>query len=226
MGDFLEKRLRHSAMKELMRPPANLGASLLYPQFSHEEAERVADSIKVRVVSSVHVEGLMDARIRTWVQTQSRLVGRDNPLTQFPHRAKTICIFQESSPGDTQLAFALYVQEYGQDCPEDSVNRGSVYISYLDSVPYIQPRRLRTLCYKEVMLGYFAWVRARGFRTCYIWACPPQKGDAYVMHVHPLWHRNPSTERLRKWYNSIFKQARENKIVVRFPCSLSWFGCR
>lgn len=37
---------------------------------------------------------------------------------------------------------------------------------------------LRTLVYHEVLLGYLTYVKARGYTSMFIWACPPlQVGD-------------------------------------------------
>lgn len=218
MTEFLEKRVREASVIELMTRPANAGQALLQPRLTRHEAERIASTLKVRLVSHYKSDGSLEARIKKWVETQCFVANRlpGECVTRFPHRSKAICIFQETSPFETILCFTLYVQEYGLECPSVSANRGAVYVSYLDSVPYIRPRRLRTVAYRELMQAYFVWVRQRGFDRCYIWACPPQKGDAYVMYCHPPWQRNPSAERLRKWYSTLFKSCRAGGLVVSF----------
>lgn len=83
---------------------------------------------------------------------------------------------------------------YGDDSPEP--NRNRVYISYLDSVNYFAPRRLRTALYHEVLMSYLSFVRLRGFRSAHIWACPPLKGDDYVLFCHPEDQKIPREDRL------------------------------
>ena len=63
-----------------------------------------------------------------------------------------------------------------------------MYIAYLDSVNYFEPAeakaasdvKLRTLVYQELLIGYLADCRRRGFRSAFIWACPPRK----VLSLH------------------------------------------
>mmetsp|Transcript_18459 Transcript_18459/g.22678 ORF Transcript_18459/g.22678 Transcript_18459/m.22678 type:complete len:349 (+) Transcript_18459:791-1837(+) len=58
------------------------------------------------------------------------------------------------------------------------------------------------------------WVKARGFRYIYIWACPPQRGDAYIIYCHPKWQRTPSAERLRKWYGEMIEQCKAAGVII------------
>ncbi|CAK8998039.1 Histone acetyltransferase p300 (p300 HAT) (E1A-associated protein p300) (Histone butyryltransferase p300) (Histone crotonyltransferase p300) (Protein 2-hydroxyisobutyryltransferase p300) (Protein lactyltransferas p300) (Protein propionyltransferase p300), partial [Durusdinium trenchii] len=124
---------------------------------------------------------------------------------------KTVLVFQRIHGVDV-MVFVLYVQEYPRNCPMP--NRGKVYISYLDSVAFMEPSSIRTSVYQQVLISYMAWVKARGFEYCYIWACPPQRGDAYIMFCHPKWQRSPGVERLRKWYGEIVDTCKKQGTVV------------
>ena len=46
------------------------------------------------------------------------------------------------------ILFGMYLYEYGHTCPQPNQRR--VYVSYLDSVYYFNPRQYRTLVYHEV----------------------------------------------------------------------------
>ena len=94
-------------------------------------------------------------------------------------RAQVILLFQCIDGVDTCL-YALYMQEYGDDCP--APNRKWIYLSYLDSIKYMRPDNvesarpglaLRTLVYHQIIISYLAYVKARGFTSMFIWACPP-----------------------------------------------------
>jgi hypothetical protein len=65
--------------------------------------------------------------------------------------------------------FALYVQEYGDDCAEPS--RRCAYLSYLDSVKYLEPQQLRTEVYHEIIIAYLDDLRTRGFNQITLWSC-------------------------------------------------------
>lgn len=135
----------------------------------------------------------------------------------FSFRSRCIFLFQELDGVDV-LIYAMFVQEYGSDCPEP--NRRKLYIAYLDSVHYFRPRRLRTLVYHELILAYLEYSRRSGFTSAYIWACPPpNKRDDYILHCHPEDQRVPSADRLRKWYHDMIKRGCKQRIIVG-SCSL------
>lgn len=92
---------------------------------------------------------------------------------------QVILLFQCIDGVDTCL-YALYMQEYGDDCP--APNRKWVYLSYLDSIKYMRPENvdssrpriaLRTLVYHQIIISYLHYIKARGFTSMFIWACPP-----------------------------------------------------
>ena len=81
---------------------------------------------------------------------------------QFPYRARALFAFEEIDGVDVCF-FGMHTQEFGSDCPHPNKNR--IYLSYLDSVFFFQPRHLRTSVYHEILIGYFEHCRNRGYVT-------------------------------------------------------------
>jgi E1A/CREB-binding protein len=130
----------------------------------------------------------------------------------FPVRSKCIALFQKIHGVDT-LLFALYVYEYGHECP--APNRRRVYISYLDSVQYFYPKCYRTLVYQSILVEYLRYVKNRGFHTAHIWSCPPTPGDDYIFYCHPSHQLVPHEDMLRTWYHKMLSKAKAQGIVIR-----------
>ena len=128
---------------------------------------------------------------------------------EFPFRCKCIVAFQKIDGVDVVL-FALYVYEHGLDNPPP--NQRCVYISYLDSVHFMRPRRLRTFVYHELLICYLDYARQKGFATAHIWACPPLKGDDYIFYAKPEDQKTPRDARLRQWYIDMLIEAQRRNI--------------
>ncbi|VDD76537.1 unnamed protein product [Mesocestoides corti] len=131
----------------------------------------------------------------------------------FPYRAKVIFAFQELD-GQEVCFFGLYVQEYSSDCP--APNKRRVYIAYLDSVYFFQPKQYRTDVYHEILEGYLLYAKKQGFATAHIWACPPGEGDDYIFHMHPPDQKIPKPKRLQDWYRKMLQKAHNERIVADY----------
>jgi len=186
----------------------------------------VASTISVREVSSVKLTHQVPEEMQRLLRLGAAVVSPESASVTQPHgttvahtypeelpyRQRVVLLWQQIDDVDVCL-FALYVQEYGTDAPAPNTRR--VYIAYLDSVRYLQPLQVRTTVYHELLTAYMANARSRGYVTANIWACPPQRGDGYIFHRHPVQQRTPTKDRLRKWYDEMIAQSQAEGVVAR-----------
>lgn len=151
----------------------------------------------------------MDRKLEVRELMKQRYAHKNYP-DEFPFRCKCIVVFQELDGVDVVL-FALYVYEHGEDNPPP--NKRAVYISYLDSVHFMRPRRLRTFVYHEILIAYLDYARRKGFATAHIWACPPLKGDDYIFYAKPEDQKTPRDSRLRQWYIDMLIECQRRNVV-------------
>ena len=119
--------------------------------------------------------------------------------------------------GKDVCLFAMYVQEYDADCPPPNTNR--VYISYVDSVRYLDsaPSGARTAVYHAILNGYLKHARDRGFLHAHLWVAPPTDAVEYIFHGRPSDGRPPmSTATLTRWYERMLDSARRRGIVASY----------
>jgi len=191
-----------NGLKEALRTEYTARAEELGVGF--DEVEK-ASGLTVRVVSNLEKKHFVRKEML------ERYSGRDSP-TGFPVRSKCIALFQKIHGVDA-LLFSMYVYEYGHDCP--AANRRRVYLSYLDSVQYFEPKCYRTVAYQAILVEYLRYVKERGFHTAHIWSCPPTPGDDYIFYYHPTHQLIPHEDMLRAWYHQMLDKAKTQGVVIR-----------
>jgi E1A/CREB-binding protein len=205
LSDVLEERLNAAIEKER--------DARAFAMNVHPSTLETVTGLTVRVVNNVEKKNEVKPRF-------ANEFCQDGRADAYIYKQKVILLFQEVDGVDMCL-FCMYMQEYGDDCP--APNNRTVYLSYLDSVKYFMPDNMqahglgvafRTYIYHELLIGYLSDAKARGFCSMYIWACPPLAGDDYIMYCHPGKQKLPRSDRLREWYLSMLKRAKDEEIVV------------
>mmetsp|Transcript_16990 Transcript_16990/g.35665 ORF Transcript_16990/g.35665 Transcript_16990/m.35665 type:complete len:678 (+) Transcript_16990:2549-4582(+) len=163
-----------------------------------------AENLIVRVVLN------LQKKHKVREEMMARYANKHYP-SYFPVKTKCIFLFQ-SIHGVDVLLFGMYVYEYGDECP--APNRRRVYISYLDSVRYLEPSCYRTLVYQTIIVEYLRFVRSRGYHTAHIWSCPPSKGDEYIFYCHPPQQLTPRDDMLCAWYLETLNAAKNEGVVL------------
>jgi E1A/CREB-binding protein len=203
LSEFLENHVRQK-MKEHLDHLAS--EKVRKEGIAMEEAIKAVEmggAITIRQVTS------MDRKLEVRERMKKRYAFKNYP-DEFTYRCKCIVVFQNLDGVDVIL-FGLYVYEHGESNP--APNTRTVYVSYLDSVHYMRPRSMRTFIYHEILISYLDYVRRRGFSTAHIWACPPLKGDDYILYAKPEDQKTPKDDRLRQWYVDMLVECQRRGIV-------------
>eukprot|EP00584_Thalassiosira_punctigera_P019572 CAMPEP_0172557286 /NCGR_PEP_ID=MMETSP1067-20121228/72428_1 /TAXON_ID=265564 ORGANISM="Thalassiosira punctigera, Strain Tpunct2005C2" /NCGR_SAMPLE_ID=MMETSP1067 /ASSEMBLY_ACC=CAM_ASM_000444 /LENGTH=784 /DNA_ID=CAMNT_0013346341 /DNA_START=1 /DNA_END=2355 /DNA_ORIENTATION=+ len=203
LSDWLERDV-HTKVDVRMRELAEEKAES--ENISYETAYKALSAggpLTIRQVTSTdrkhEVRDLMKARY-----------AHKNYPEEFPYRCKCIVVFQNIDGVDVVL-FSLYVYEHGEDNPLP--NKRTVYVSYLDSVHFLKPRKMRTFIYHEILISYLDYARDKGFQQAFIWACPPLKGDDYIFYAKPEDQKTPKERMLRQWYLDLLEDCQKRNIV-------------
>lgn len=196
LSDFLERRI-YKALQEEREDEA---------KWTNRDVKEVqtVESLTVRLVSNIEKQLMVrDKMFQRY---------KDSHKYTYEHRfkSKCICMFQEIH-GVSVLLFGMYVHEFDEQ--EADCNSRRVYISYLDSVNYFEPAHLRTKVYHELLIAYLDFVKQRGFHTAHLWACPPLKGDDYILYCHPESQKTPKSDRLRQWYVDMLVKAQAEGVI-------------
>ncbi|VDL87276.1 unnamed protein product, partial [Nippostrongylus brasiliensis] len=197
---FMAKRLPHNKLSQFLEDRVN--TFLKKAMSSNPEQYEVIIRTLCVQDKEVEVKPLMKSKY-----------GPQGFPDRFNYRTKAVFAF-EIIDGVEVCFFGLHVQEYGSNCKEPNARR--VYIAYLDSVHFFQPRELRTEVYHEILLGYLDYVKRLGYTMAHIWACPPSEGDDYIFHCHPPEQKIPKPKRLQDWYKKMLEKGVAEKTVVEF----------
>lgn len=203
------KDLPHCKMSEAIENGLQMKLEKAYRETARKRGVSVdelekAEGLSIRVVAN------MDKKHLVRDEMYARYSKKGCP-SEYPCRTKCILLFQTIHGVDV-LLFGMYVYEYGHSCP--SPNRRRVYISYLDSVQYFEPRCYRTLTYHAILIEYLRYVKERGFHTAHIWSCPPSKGDDYIFFCHPQQQLIPRDDMLCAWYHNMLDKAKADGVVL------------
>lgn len=203
LSDYLEEHVR---MKVKQKFDVLAKEKAAAESISFEEALKAVQfggAITIRQITSTNRKLEVRERLK-------RRYAHKNYPDEFNFRCKMIIVFQKLDGVDVIL-FGIYLFEHGLDNPEP--NKRTVYISYLDSVHYMRPRKMRTFVYHEILIAYLDYVRRRGFASAHIWACPPLKGDDYILYAKPEDQKTPRDDRLRQWYLDMLVECQVRGIV-------------
>lgn len=203
LSEFVENHVRQK-MDEHLKELAN--EKMMKEGMTTEqaaEAVHMGGAITIRQVTS------MDRKLEVRERMKKRYAFKNYP-EEFSYRCKCFIVFQNLDGVDVIL-FGLYVYEHDEKNPNP--NKRTVYVSYLDSVHYMRPRSMRTFIYHEILISYLDYVRQKGFSTAHIWACPPLKGDDYILYAKPEDQKTPRDDRLRQWYIDMLVECQRRGIV-------------
>eukprot|EP00123_Amoebidium_parasiticum_P009935 comp19788_c0_seq1/m.23741 comp19788_c0_seq1/g.23741 ORF comp19788_c0_seq1/g.23741 comp19788_c0_seq1/m.23741 type:complete len:479 (-) comp19788_c0_seq1:623-2059(-) len=206
-------------------------ADIRCPELSKEIA-RAERTLKSPLCHSIDqkLNGLDTRGIYTALETHNKRTVLPVPpvfvesLERLPEcetRKRTLLVYYESGAVKS-FFFCLRVQEN----PEDRV----ASVEYMESVPRIVPKVLRTTVYHTILGCYLNDVRNRGYTHVYLRAEPPDMGEDYIFpgcwSARAHTSTDPDYEYLCAWYEKTFESFQgdflgEGQVLDRFTVMFS-----
>ena len=145
-----------SCVPQEVKVPEHAQVLYTYPRRSPEEIQHAVNTLKKTGAQATFNDVPQGSSPpRDEASSSPPPPAESNPLLQyvpkFPYNQRVMLLWQRLDGVDVCL-FAMYVQEYGPNCPEP--NRNRVYVAYLDSVRYLRPLTCRTAVYHEILIAY------------------------------------------------------------------------
>ena len=130
----------------------------------------------------------------------------------FPLKRKCLALFCKIEGVDV-LVFCVFVDEYDQTGPKQ--NSGRIFLTFLESIPFLKERSYRMTIYSTFLIEYFRYMKEIGFRSIHIWACPPPQNQSLFNCPSTLFN-GLTNETLYNWFSNILNKAKEENVVVDF----------
>lgn len=176
----------------------------------YRRGDEYIPQIRVRVLSTDHKEFKVKKFMKIFFSENTYKFP-----DKFPFKSRAIFAFQEQVDKKSEIMiFGLHVNEYPDFSEEPNQRR--LYISYLDSVQYFEPKHLRTVTYHEVMLSYIDYMRRSGYKHVSIWSCPPTDNNDYIFYCHPREQKIPNSDILLIWYEQLFDEGISRNIIRNY----------
>ncbi|XP_039277547.1 histone acetyltransferase p300 isoform X2 [Nilaparvata lugens] len=169
-----------------------------------KKKEAGVGEVTIRIVAS------SDKIVKVKPGMRNKFVENGDLPEQFPYRAKALFAFEDIDGIDVCF-FGMHVQEYGSECPTPNTRR-----VYIDSVHFFRTDQFRTAVCREILLGYFDYVKQLGYTMAHIWACAPSGADDCIFHCHPLEQKIPEPKRLQDWYKKMLNKGIVERIVIDY----------
>lgn len=182
----------------------------------HLPRTKLDEYLEKRVSKFLQEHKIESDKVHIRVLSNSQKIAQINSkahgdITELPYKSKAIFAFQ-TIDGHDVCFFGMYVQEYGSECAMPNTRR--IYIAYLDSVHFFEPKQYRTNVYHEILLGYLDYAKQLGYTMAHIWASPPLNGEDYIFDCHPPDQKVPEPERLQVWYANLFDKGKSEDIIL------------
>ncbi|CAL2034727.1 unnamed protein product [Caenorhabditis brenneri] len=122
---------------------------------------------------------------------------------------RTVLLFQRIGEVDV-LVYVMYAQEY----PRLDKKQWLV-VDYMDSVAYVEPRKMSGHVFGEVIISYFSYMSRFGYINVHLFADPPVQNDDYIFHIHPAFQVYKEADSLIRYYGFVFTKGKKNGVISR-----------
>ncbi|CAL2034728.1 unnamed protein product [Caenorhabditis brenneri] len=122
---------------------------------------------------------------------------------------RTIILFQRIGGVDV-LVYVMYAQEYPL-----LDGKQWLVVDYMDSVAYVEPRRMSGYVFGEAIISYFSYMSRFGYENVHLFADPPVQNEDYIFHIHPAFQVYKEAESLIRYYGSVFAKGQRDAVISR-----------